>query len=476
MKFETLNVVTLTRKEFEGIFNKDPLFLFFVEDEAVGVDGRLVKSISVYKGEVFIAGATGQGVAYKWEGTKLRMGIIPAGGGDTVWGEAVDLQGVAGKTPVITEEGDWGNIGAGSVSGYARYSIVMDPASLVLLPTGEVTGASEVEVSFYGLNLIGQRVTLDSDDLKDKKLVAKYTVLTITKKNPDTGSDDPFTPDTSEPWPTETREYALGAGKVSIPAQLTIQGKFSNDLLLRLVSTDGTKEYASDYVPYIRNGNDGVPGNIQPAIDIANAATEVAQGAANLAGQANERIDEIDPVIKDLGNKVVSLQEGLQSNSSQVGGLNSQVAELKQESAQAYAKAKAVKSMILTSDLSTLDLTQGGAEKVFETGTCYTEESLGEIPDDVELVRIKIANTGSYTSFCLGLMMEVQDRWMYYLLYNTSDNDLDIDFSGYQNRLFHQSPKPKIPAGGYLLIRYYNSTVFNQVFVTFDGPFEKYTQ
>ena len=43
------------------------------------------------------SGKTGQGVNYEWSGTLLRLGTIPAGGGDTDWGDYVNLKGSTGQ-------------------------------------------------------------------------------------------------------------------------------------------------------------------------------------------------------------------------------------------------------------------------------------------------------------------------------------------------------------------------------------------
>lgn len=56
------------------------------------VDG----STDEYTAGVDLKGATGQGMAYRWVGTKLQLGTIPVGGGEVSWITGIDLKGEQG--------------------------------------------------------------------------------------------------------------------------------------------------------------------------------------------------------------------------------------------------------------------------------------------------------------------------------------------------------------------------------------------
>lgn len=56
-------------------------------------------------------GPQGQGVTYRWSGTSLQLGTIPAGGGTTTWGDPVNLKGQKGDTGATGPQGPKGDDG-----------------------------------------------------------------------------------------------------------------------------------------------------------------------------------------------------------------------------------------------------------------------------------------------------------------------------------------------------------------------------
>ena len=66
------------------------------------------------KGATGATGKQGQGVAYQWSGTSLRLGTIPVGGGTTTWGSYVNLKGDKGDKGATGSQGPAGTLSASS--------------------------------------------------------------------------------------------------------------------------------------------------------------------------------------------------------------------------------------------------------------------------------------------------------------------------------------------------------------------------
>lgn len=97
------------------------------------VDG----STEEYSAGVDLKGATGQGMAYRWVGTKLQLGTIPVGGGEVSWITGIDLKGEQGLRGVHGTDLEYVWEGTSLKLGRIRYSedgtmtlVYSDPVNL----------------------------------------------------------------------------------------------------------------------------------------------------------------------------------------------------------------------------------------------------------------------------------------------------------------------------------------------------------
>ena len=166
-------MVTLSRSEYDGIFRKPEDYLFFVREEVSDGKGGVVERYVIYRGDKPLLGSQGQGIDFQQEGTRIRFGRIPAGGGSTEWGEWIETKGEKGDSAGVGSDGNWSD-GSEGVMGYV---VQVNPENPVMGSDGVVaTGEGEavLEVRAFKVNLRGERVSLTSTELGAMRVRATY--------------------------------------------------------------------------------------------------------------------------------------------------------------------------------------------------------------------------------------------------------------------------------------------------------------
>ena len=526
MKTENMCMCTLDRKEFDNMLNKPSNYLFFVYDDVVGDDGMLMRRYTLYKGGTVFLAPQGQGVDFQRDGSKVRFGKIPPGGGDTVWDEWVDLKGEKGGSVSIDGDGNWSD-GNKGISGYA---IDVSPGNPMLDSDGAAK-ESKLEVSLYRLNLKGQRVSLSSSERNAMVLRASY----YYSLGNGMGS-------------SEVEDHAVGAGKLSVDTQKTnaSSGAKSDRLVLVLLSSDKSVRYAVKEVDFNRRGEpgkEGVDGGIYvPVWEGDNLGWELVESGAQanppdtkpiiphinedgywvVRGEVTQFLADVTPALESVGtvsDNIIRLNDRLEKNEGRINTLsqaqvntanslseinkaltsvnqtvssvNQTVSSVNQtvsrfsekvssvessaNNALAMAKsAKLISSKRLVSDVSSLSDSDDDT-LVLITGVCYTSKNL-DIPDGVDCVIFNIKYSNDTDSFCLGNMMEVKDRLMRYVIRNVSPKGtppLSFEFSGYDN-LYAPKEIPSVSPGDVVELDYLNNSETGCIYVFFSDPMSKY--
>ena len=519
-KLENLNFCTLSKEEFENIFAKEENYIFFIQKTSVKADGTVSKFYEVYKGSMPVTGIQGAGIDFQREGTNIRFGRVPAGGGETVWDEWVDLKGEKGGSVSIDGDGNWSD-GNKGISGYA---IDVSPDNPMLDSDGAAK-ESKLEVSLYRLNLKGQRVALSSSERNAMVLRASY----YYSLGNGMGS-------------SEVEDHAVGAGKLSVDTQKTnaSSGTKSDRLVLVLLSSDKSVRYAVKEVDFNRRGEpgkEGVDGGIYvPVWEGDNLGWELVESGAQanppdtkpiiphinedgywvVRGEVTQFLADVTPALESVGtvsDNIIRLNDRLEKNEGRintlsqaqvntinslseinraltsvtqtvsnvnktVSGFSEKVSSVESSANNALAMAKSAKlvsSKRLVSDVSSPSDSDDDDTLVLITGVCYSFENL-DIPDGVDCVIFNIKYSNDTDSFCLGNMMEVKDRLMRYVIRNVSPKGtppLSFEFSGYDN-LYVPKEIPSVSPGDVVELDYLNNSETGCIYVFFSDPMSKY--
>lgn len=243
-KLENLNFCTLSKEEFENIFVKEENYIFFIQKTSVKADGTVSKFYEVYKGGIPVTGIQGAGIDFQREGTKIRFGRVPAGGGETVWDEWVDLKGEKGDTPSINDDGNWEYHEGETLDGTTGYVIRVKPENVIVRETGKAD-SDTLAVTCRRATLAGVQVTLTAEQRAAMMLKATYEFKT------ESGASS-----------TETVTVKPLEASMDIPSQKMKGKMYNTGLRLELLSLDGKKTYAEKEVvySYILRGEPGEPG------------------------------------------------------------------------------------------------------------------------------------------------------------------------------------------------------------------------
>lgn len=243
-KLENLNFCTLSKEEFENIFVKEENYIFFIQKTSVKADGTVSKFYEVYKGSIPVTGIQGAGIDFQREGTKIRFGRVPAGGGETVWDEWVDLKGEKGDTPSINDDGNWEYPEGETLDGTTGYVIRVKPENVTVGETGKAV-SDTLAVTCRRATLAGVQVTLTAEQRAAMMLKATYEFKT------ESGASS-----------TETVTVKPLGASMDIPSQKMKGKMYNTGLRLELLSLDGKKTYAEKEVVYnyILRGEQGEPG------------------------------------------------------------------------------------------------------------------------------------------------------------------------------------------------------------------------
>lgn len=366
MKTMSVNMVELTREEFDRILRKPDNYLFFVKDEVV-VDGVASDKWVMYKGSRPLIGSQGAGIDFQTDGTRIRFGRIPPGGGETVWEEWIDIRGEQG------EQGEPPKI--------IGFDFSLRP-SLLHIDTAENNKIVESEkydglyVKVQTLLSDGTREDIGNDDTAKMRLFATYY-----NEGGNKGSR------------TDVYELVVSpaqTGEMRIPLQVQVNGNNTTRIALELQDLRGEKLYASKDVPHAKKvvsiipevsesgvvswkkeendgsatlpspvkvvpeisedtGNWSVAGKdtgikanwakevsemqsyAQSASDSAQVATTAAQEAKNEIKTISGKVDEAVSVAEEvstLSNNVKEITASLQGTAESISSLNNAVANI----------------------------------------------------------------------------------------------------------------------------------------------------